>query len=146
MKKKKNFLAIAIIALAIIIGGLVVYNLFFKNNLTSLTVDEVIEKINNKDSFVLCITQTTCTHCNSYKPKLEKVSENYDLEIFYIDIDKYEQEEINNFKKYISFDGSTPVTAFIKDGEETTASNRIFGDTSYDKIVKKLKNNGFIEE
>jgi len=146
VKKKKKFFAIAVIALIIIIGVLVVYNLFFKSGLTELTVDEVIEKIDNKDDFVLCISQTTCTHCASYKPKLEDISANYDLEIFYIDIDKYKQEEINEFKRYISFDGSTPVTAFIKAGEETTASNRIFGDASYDKIVKKLKITGFIEE
>ena len=48
-------------------------------------------------------------------------------------------------KKLVTFDGSTPVTAFIVDGEEITASNRIFGDSSYEKIVKKLKNNGFIK-
>lgn len=146
MKKKKNFFIIAIIALIIIIGVLITYNLFFKTGLTELTIDKAIEKIENKEDFVLCISQTTCTHCNSYKPKLKEVGKNYDLEIFYIDIDKYEQEEINKFKKYLSFDGSTPVTAFIKNGQETTAGNRIFGAVSYEKIVKKLKSNGFISK
>lgn len=145
MKKRKNFFIIALLTLTAIIGLLTIYNLFFKTGLTELTVDKVIEKIENKEDFVLCISQTTCTHCNSYKPKLKKVGQNYDLEIFYVDIDKYEQEEIDNFKKYISFDGSTPVTAFIKEGKETTASNRIFGAVSYDKIIKKFKSNGFIK-
>lgn len=146
MKKNKKIFNVAVICLVVVIGGLLIYNFFFKSSLIELDVDEVIEKIDNKESFVLCISQTTCTHCASYKPKLEKISNNYDIEIFYIDIDKYKQEEINEFKKYISFDGSTPVTAFIKDGEETTASNRIFGDSSYTKIVNKLKKFGFIEE
>jgi len=146
MKKNKKIFNIAVISLVVIIGGLLIYNFFFKNSLIELDVNDVIEKINNEESFVLCISQTTCTHCASYKPKLEKISNNYDIEIFYIDIDKYEQDEINEFKKYISFDGSTPVTAFIKDGEETTASNRIFGDSSYSKIVDKLEKFGFIEE
>lgn len=143
---KKNYFIIASIFLGLIIGGLFIYNLFFKSSLTELNINEVIEKINNKDSFVLCISQTNCPHCAEYKPKLEKASNNYDIEIFYIDINKYDKEKINEFKKYISFDGSTPVTAFITDGEEGTASNRIFGDTSYDKIVKKLKSTGFINE
>ena len=66
------------------------------------------------------------------------------MDIFYIDIDKYKDKE-NEFKKHISFDGSTPVTVFIKNGEEKTASNRIFGNLSYEKIIKKFKNEGFID-
>lgn len=145
MKNKKNHFGIAIAALIIIICGLFVYNYFIKSNLIELDVDEVVEKINNKESFVLCISQTTCNHCASYKPKLEKISKNYDIELFFIDIDKYKEEEINEFKKNISFDGSTPVTAFIIEGEEKTASNRIFGDSTYTKIVDKLKKTGFIK-
>ena len=132
--------------MVIIIGGLAIYNIFFKSVLIELSVDEVVEKINNKDSFVLCISQTTCTHCKSFKPKLETVSEKYEVDIYYIDIDKYDEDEISLFKKNVSFDGSTPVTAFIVDGEEASASNRLFGDVKIDKIVKKMKNFGFIEE
>jgi len=146
MKKKNKFFIFSIIVFIIIILLLVLSNFFDKNNLTELSVSDVIEKINNKESFVLCISQTTCSHCASYKPKLEKISKKYDLEIFYIDIDKYNDDEVAKFKKHISFDGSTPVTAFIKDGTEPTASNRIFGDSDYDKIVKKLQSTGFINE
>ena len=59
---------------------------------------------------------------------------------------KYSKEEQQEFIKHISFDKSTPVTAFIKDGIETTSSNRIFGNVSSDKIVDKLIKNGFIEK
>lgn len=146
MKKKNNFFIFFIIVFIVIILALVLSKFFDKSNLTELSVSDVIEKINNKESFVLCISQTTCSHCASYKPKLEKISRKYDIELFYIDIDNYRDDEVATFKKYISFDGGTPVTAFIKDGVEPTASNRIFGDSDYDKIVKKLKNNGFINE
>jgi len=144
MENKKNIFIIAIILLIIIIGGLFIYNYFNKSKLYELNVDKVIEKINNKENFILCISRTDCSHCQSYKPKLEKISKKYDLEIFYIDIDKYKDKE-NEFKKHISFDGSTPVTVFIKNGEEKTASNRIFGNLSYEKIIKKFKNEGFID-
>ena len=144
--KNKNIFIISIIALILIIGGLVAYNYLNKSNLKEINIKEVIEKVNNKENFVLCISKTTCTHCNSYKPKLDKISKKYNLEIFYIDIDKYSTEEESEFKKYISFDGSTPVTVFIKNGEEKTASNRIFGNLSYDKVLKKIKKEGFINE
>lgn len=141
--KKKNYIIIAIICIIIII--FLAYSNQNKNKLIELNVDEVIEKIENKDTFVLCITQTTCQHCANYKPKLEKISKEYNIEIYYIDIDKYSDKKQQDFKNAVSFDGSTPVTAFIKEGKETTASNRIFGNSSYDKIIEKFKKNGFID-
>lgn len=145
MENRKNIFVIAIISLIAIIGGLFIYNYFNKSKLYELTVDEVIEKINNKENIILCISRTNCSHCQDYKPKLDKISKKYNLEIFYIDIDKYGDEKESEFKKYISFDGSTPVTVFIKNGEEKTVSNRIFGNTNYDKIIKKFKKEGFIK-
>lgn len=145
MNKKNTFFVIVIIVFIGIIGSLIWFNYTNESKLIELNVDEVIEKVNNKETFVLCISQTTCSHCASYRPKLDKISKQYDIELFYIDIDKYGQDGETELKKYISFDGSTPVTAFIKNGEEPTASNRIFGDSSYDKIVEKLEKNGFIK-
>lgn len=145
MDKKNTFFIVAIISFIVIIGALIWFNSTNESKLIELNIEDIIEKVNNKESFVLCISQTTCSHCASYKPKLDKISKEYDIEIFYIDIDKYGEDGESELKKYISFDGSTPVTAFIKNGEETTASNRIFGDSSYDKIVEKLKKTGFIK-
>jgi len=144
--KKNIFLVASIIVLIFIITILGINKYSTRSRLIELNVDDVIEKVNNKESFVLCISRTDCSHCMDYKPKLEKITREYDIEIFYIDIDKYEQDDVTEFKKNISFDGSTPVTAFIIDGNETTASNRIFGNSSYDKIIDKLKDTGFINE
>lgn len=144
--KRKNIVFIVSVALLVIILGVLIFNKYLnRSRLIELNVEQVIEKVENKDSFVICISSTDCSHCQSYKPKLDKISKKYDLEIFYIDIDKYSDDEQNKFRNYISFDNSTPVTAFIKEGEETTTSNRLFGNTSSDKIIKKLKNNGFIK-
>ena len=146
MKKKNKGFIIAIVCLVFIVGSLLVYSYSNKSKFIELDVNQVLEKYNNKESFVLCISQTTCSHCASYKPKLEKISREYDIELFYIDIDKYDDNKISEFKKSVSFDGSTPVTAFIVDGEEPTASNRIFGDAKKNKVIEKLKKFGFIEE
>lgn len=146
LKKKKTFFIVAIVLTLLIISSLVLYNIFNESMLKELDIKEVIEKVDNKDSFVLCISQTTCQHCAIYKPKLEKIAEKYNIEIFYIDIDKYEQDEIDTFKKRISFDGSTPVTAFIVDGNESSIASRLFGNVSNDKVINKLKTFEFIKE
>ena len=141
MKNNKNLLFIgAIILFLLIIFWLIISNIN-KTELTEITYDQLVTKINNKDSFILCISRTTCSHCNDYKPKLNEVAKENGITIYYIDVDKYDEEEFSNL---ISFDGSTPTTIFVKNGEEETTSNRINGDVTKSKIIEKLKSNGFI--
>lgn len=141
-KNKKYIISIACIGL---IGILVGYALFYNNsNLIKLNYNEIENKINNKDSFILCISRTTCSHCDNYKPKLSKIANKYNIKIYYTDIDTYDETEEKKFNTIISFDGSTPTTLFIKNGEEKTTATRIEGNVSTEKIIDKLKKNGFI--
>lgn len=141
----KKFFVFALILLIVIILSIFIFNFSFKKGLHELNVQDVKEKIDNKESFILCISATYCSHCKEYKPKLEEVSKKYNLDIYYIDFDKYSKDEQDLFRDYISFDGSTPVTLFIKNGEEETTVNRINGNVSTDKIINKFKSNGFIK-
>lgn len=144
MKKKKYLLIVSI--LIVILGIIIGYFIFSMNdNLVKLNYDEIMEKMDNNESFVLCISRTTCSHCNVYKPKLRKVANKYDIKIYYTDVDKYSKNDLKDFNSKISFDGGTPTTLFIKDGEEKTTATRIEGDVSIEKIVDKLKKNGFID-
>ena len=139
--KKKNIIFIGTIIIFILITLLLFVNNNSKGDLIELSYNDVKEKIDNKENFVLCISRTTCSHCADFKPKLKEVAKDNNIDIYYIDVDKYDEEEFSNL---ISFDGSTPTTIFIKNGEEETTSNRINGDTSKSKIIDKLKSNGFI--
>ena len=145
MKNKTKYIVTFIIAI-IILSLLILYgiNYFSNGNLKELKSNEVIEKIKNKEDFVLCVAQTTCSHCASYKPKLEKLANKYKLNVYYIEADLLTDEEEKKFESYIRFDG-TPVTVFFKEGKETTVANRINGNASAEKIEKKLKSNGFID-
>lgn len=105
-----------------------------------------MEKVNNKENFILCVSATYCSHCQDYKPKLKKVANDYNILIYYIDIDELNEDEYDKFKKEFSFDGGTPTTIFFKKGKETTTATRIEGNVSTEKIITKLKANGFINE
>lgn len=144
MKAKKRAIILGSICLIILVGAFIADRILSKSYFKELKYDEVIEKIKNKDSFVLLISQTTCTHCISYKPKLEEAANKYKINIYYIESNLLNDEERDKFTSYINF-SSTPVTVFIKNGEETTVANRINGDASKDKLEKKLKSNGFID-
>ena len=136
-----------------ILGGIIVIGLivfFFlgsnsSDNFIKLNSNEFKEKIDNNDSFVLCVSRTTCSHCNDYKPKLKEVSKKYNIKIYYTEINEFSNSELDYFKDNFGFDGGTPITMFIKDGKEGTTGSRIEGDVSMEKIVSKLKTNGFIK-
>ena len=146
MKKNNNLIwIIAIVILVLLLAFLIINKAISKGNLVELTYDEFVQKIDNEDSFVLCISRTTCSHCATYKPKLESVAKDYGIDLYYIDIDKYSEEEQDEFEKIINFNDSTPTTVFLKNGKETTASNRINGDVSTSRIIDKLKSNDFID-
>ena len=144
MSVKKKVIILVSICVVILIGAVVADRIIGKNYFSEIKYKEVIKKIENDESFILVISQTDCSHCASYKPKIEKVANERKLNIHYIDVDLLNDKEYNEFKSYISFDG-TPATVFIKNGEETSVATRINGDASIEKIEKKLKSNGFID-
>lgn len=141
---KKKIIILVSICIVILIGGIIYDNIASKSYLKEIKYKDVIEKINNKDTFVLLISQTTCSHCLEYKPKLETVANKEKINIYYIEYDLLSKEDTENFNKYISFSG-TPTTVFFTSGEEKTAATRINGSASIEKIESKLKSNGFIK-
>lgn len=146
MKLKKKIIILCVVALILLVGALVADKIISKNYFNEITYQEIITKMNNKDNFVLCITQTTCSHCISYKPKLEKVANKYKVDTYYIEVDLLQEDEKKELSKYITISGGTPSTIFIKEGTEKTSANRINGDVSTTKIVQKLQQHGFIEK
>lgn len=142
MKNKK---IIFIVVIFVLLTTIITFTLIQENtNLVNLSYNEIIEKIENKEDFVLCVSASKCVHCQDYKPKLKKVANDYDIIIYYTNTDSFTDEQYETFKKNFSFDGGTPTTIFFKNGEETTTANRIEGNVKIEKIINKLKNNGFI--
>ena len=147
MKKKisKKIILLATIICAIVLCT-VYFIFFYKNNFIKLSYDEVMDKLSNNETFVLCVSATECTHCQNYKPKLKKIANEYGVKIYYTDVDTFSDEDYDKFKNDVSFDGATPVTIFFKEGKEETTATRIEGDVSSNKVINKLKKNGFINE
>ena len=147
MKNNNNKLFIGIIILFIILVSiLAIINITGKKDgtLSSLTYKEVKEKTNNKEDFILVVSQSTCSHCATYKPKLEIIAQKYGINIFYIDYDKEKEKE--KFLNEFDLNGSTPVTIFIKKGKQTSLLDRLEGDVSKEKAIEKFKKMGFIKE
>ncbi len=150
--KKKIGLIIGIVIVILAVIGLIYAaitlnkkNDSLEDRLVSLTYSELEKKINNKENFILVITQTDCSHCIEYKPVLEQVLLDYNLTAYEIDQKKISSEEKNKLKDIANISG-TPTTVFIVNGEERQTADRIVGSASRSKIIDRLKAMGYINE
>ena len=146
-KNNNNLLASISIFIIIIVASLLIISILNPNkgNLIGLNYKEINNKIKNKDSFILVVSQSTCSHCAEYKPKLESIAKKYKIDIYYIDYDLETKNNRNKFLNSFKLDGSTPITIFIKKGEMTNLFDRIEGDVSKESAIKKFKKLGFIK-
>ena len=130
------------------LGIFLVYKLAFKDksesNKISINVSDLESKINNKETFMLVISQTGCSHCEQYLPELERTLKEVDFTAYELNVTGISKEEGTTLNKYVNFSG-TPTTIFFHEGEETTTLNRIIGYASKTKIIERLKSLGYID-
>ena len=113
------------------------------NVLQRVDFKELEEKIKNKESFILLISQESCSHCEDYTPKIKKVLKNNNLEAYNLNITYVSEEDFNKFKEIFEFEG-TPSTIFIKDGEEQK-NTRLVGNVSEKKLKEALKKEKYLK-
>ena len=141
---KKRVTILVGVCVVLLVGALIANHYLDKSYLVEIKYKEVMKKIDNKEDFVLLLSQTTCSHCRDYKPKLRKVAREYKLTIYYLETNLLSEEESKEIKKNFNF-SDTPTTVFVNEGVEKTAASRIVGDVGKAKIISKLKSNGFID-
>lgn len=144
---KNKIFNVAIILFVAIVVILIVnhVNTPESGELVQIDYEELLEKVEEKEDFVLVVSQSTCSHCATYKPKLKMIAEDYGLDIFYIDYDVEVEEDQKEFLEDFHLSGATPMTLFFKDGKEKSLLNRLEGDLSTKKVLEKLEKMGFID-
>ncbi len=111
-----------------------------------VSFDTVMKMLDNKQSFILFIGSSSCSHCATYEPKLNSVIKEYQVKVYFIDVSKLSEAENSKLNAKISYGNATPMTVFIKNGKEESSYNRIRGDQDRDVIVSMFQKNGYIEE
>ena len=87
MKVKKRIIILVSICFIVLIGAFVADRIMSKSYFNKIKYTELIEKIENKEDFVLLISRTTCSHCVTYKPKLKDLANEYIVNVYYIVVD-----------------------------------------------------------
>ena len=112
-------------------------------DLKDISYDELSKKISNKESFVLYVGSSSCSHCANFKPILEKVINKYKLDVYYINMANLSTAKYTAVMKKIDGQG-TPTTVYIEKGK-TKTSPRIEGERDYDATVEFFKDLGLIK-
>lgn len=153
MQKKKNIILGVLVCVLVILVCTLLFVLGKKYNPSKGDYKSVInidlagfkEKVANKEKFVLVVTQTGCSHCLAYLPVLEEVGEEYKLTFYDINMTDLSDEDKIEFNKLVRISG-TPTTIFYTDGEEQSTTTRLVGEKSKEKIISRLKSEGYINE
>ncbi len=116
-----------------------------KGYMDEINYQEYHQLLDQKETFILEVMRTDCPYCQDFKPKLNKVLEDYEITIKFINLDHLSKEEEEQFLKEVG-DPGTPTVIFYQEGNEKTIQSRIVGNVSIEKIISKMKASGFIEE
>lgn len=148
MRKKKNIILGVLICILIILICTLLYIIGKKSDFKSIediNLTTLKTKIDNKEKFVLVITQTGCSHCMAYLPILEEIGKDYKLTFYDLNMTNLSDEEKVEFNKLVRISG-TPTTIFYTAGEEQSTTTRLVGEKTKDKIINRLKSEGYINE
>lgn len=134
-----------IILFAIFIG--VLFLTGCSNNLN--TVKEIDfttlkSKIDNKETFILEVIQTGCSHCEEFSPRFRSVLAEYNLTGYSINLSNLTTEEKDKLYEITEISG-TPTVCFFKDGNEQVM-NKIVGAVSNKEVITKLKDTKYIKD
>lgn len=106
----------------------------------SLSPEEVMAKIDNKESFAFVIGNDGCPACQAYKIQLKEFYEKEDIKLDYINLDdktdmkKMEELLVEKLDADVSKGISTPTTYFIVEG---VPNEPVIGPISADEMTTK---------
>lgn len=107
-----------------------------------LTYEDYTEKINKKESFIILLYQTGCSHCESFEPKLNRIIKYYNLSIYALNLANLSDKEYEIVKNK-TFISGTPTTVYIENG---SYKSKIVGDKDEQTIIDFLVDSDYLEE
>lgn len=123
--------------------------------ITFVDYEEYEDIIDDKETNIVVVGQTTCSHCIAIKPALNDVAKDYDLTINYLNLTELntaEKESFYDSLEKIKYDDpdfvkegkfGTPLTLIIKNGKMV---DYISGQRTISQLVREFTKAGLIEE
>lgn len=110
--------------------------------LSEITFNELENMINNKEDFILLISQTNCSHCINFKPILIKTLEDNNIKAYDFNLTNITKHDYNKFVSKFNVTKTPTILFFIKGIEQNTS--RIVGGKDQEELEKVFINLGFL--
>lgn len=104
------------------------------SNIQTITIDELEQKINNKDNFITIISSQTCYYCITFEPIANEVFKEKNKILYRLNITNMTQDETNRLREYYPFT-STPTILAIKEGAVSTLLEGLQDENSFSTWV-----------
>ena len=112
--------------------------------LSKLNYKKLMTKLDNKESFVLYLTNEDESGL-TLKNTLQTVCKDNNIKCFYLNTDNLDEDELDSLKEKITFEDSN-IIVFIKEGKENTVLARV--DDVYisaKDLKEELKNQEYLK-
>ncbi|MBR4619310.1 MAG: thioredoxin family protein [Bacilli bacterium] len=109
----------------------------------TITYKTFIDRINNKESMIVEVIQTGCSHCEKFEPVFSKFTKENNLSYVKLNISNISDDDYNYLNTHYGVSG-TPTVLIIKNGKELS-DYRISGEVSTDVLKDTFKKAGYIK-
>lgn len=135
---KKIWKEISVFGLVFVVFiGLYAYRQATHVELANLTFDQLEEKLDNKDNFVVVLGSDSDTTTSSYKEIcLNYMEKNHGDTIYYVDLTDKEDATEYIQKTFDTNDGTVPTTIVVKDGKLEKQKS---GSLTYYRLAELFK-------
>lgn len=100
-----------------------------------------LNDVKSKNVIINVIASSTCPHCHNYNPIIESVASNYKIKLYFIEVDKLENEEYISYINSISipgYKGYVPYTFITYDGEVVSENVGELDRNETDKLISDV--------
>lgn len=140
--KKIIIILVAIVAaIGVVIGISVQSSKAAKDSLNN-----ILEKIDNDETSLFFLGRETCSYCVEFTPVIEQLSEDYDFDYEYIDIDELSSDGLATLLEKLEIDTSgfgTPYLSITNKGKVVTGKS---GYLDREALFDFLQENGVIDK
>ncbi len=152
MSKEKKKTIILIVVLSLIALALIVVftvdtlkkNGTIPNSEQAEIIDGFNKAFNSKERTVIYYASTNCSWCSMLTPILESISEEYDMDYYYVDTSKLAKKQMNDILEKLEMPKhATPTTVVVENGKVIATEN---GYVEGEEYVEFLKGAGVLPE
>ena len=141
IKKYKWLIAFIAVIIALVVVA-IVFSQDEGKYIHDISLNEVVDKIEDEESFILYIKQTDCEHCKAFTPDFISVLSQNNIQAYSLNISNLSEDENTTYSELFDVEG-TPTVLFFNDGNESLI--RIEGEQTKAKIKSKIESAGFIK-